>query len=128
VSDDTAQAAGDGMNEERLAEIEQRADTPCRCDDEQCVSELRQVLDGDVPAMAAEIRQLRARLAEIGETEAEWGVRTYDNDDEIEVMSSLEEARDLADAWRLEIPGSNPTVRVRTRQGKPGEWREVPDA
>jgi hypothetical protein len=77
---------------------------------------------------ATEVHQLRARLDEIGETREEWGVRTYDNDDDTEVMSSLFQARDLAEAWRREISGSNPAVKVRTLQSKPGQWREVPDA
>lgn len=75
---------------------------------------------------AARLEEAQARLAEIGETREEFGVRTYDED--IEVMSSREQARDLAEAWRREIPGSDPTIMARTRQNKPGKWREVPDA
>jgi hypothetical protein len=72
-------------------------------------------------------QKARARLAEIGETREEFGVRTYDNDEDVEVMSTQEQARDLAEAWRREIAGSNPTLMARTRQCKPGQWREVAD-
>lgn len=68
-----------------------------------------------------ELAELRER---IGEQREEWGVRTYDSDNDTEVMRTREQAEDLAAAWRIEIPGSNPTVRVRT-QCAPGPWRNV---
>lgn len=68
--------------------------------------------------------KLSAQLDEIGEIHEEWGVRTYGDESGTEVMRTLEQARDLAAAWRREIPDSDPTTRVRT-QCAPGPWRDA---
>lgn len=63
----------DRMSDERLAELDQRitngCDTyDCDCDNAPCGLEPREVRE-----LLAEVK--RARLAEAGETELEWGVR-----------------------------------------------------
>lgn len=72
-------------------------------------------------AAERELAEVRERIGGLRE---EWGVRTYDSDDDTEVMRTREQAENLAAAWRTEIPNSNPTVRVRT-QCAPGPWRNV---
>lgn len=46
----------------QLDEILARAGRLCRCDDAECVAELVQVGDNDVPALVSEVRQLREHL------------------------------------------------------------------
>lgn len=59
----------------QLDEIEQRANRICRCDDPECVAELRQMADTDVPALIAALRQLRP---EYGIRVTYVGGRTFD--------------------------------------------------
>jgi len=74
VSDDTAQAAGEGMSEERLAEIKAwvgpgslRGRLAAKGSEAEMAAEL-----------VVEVEHLRERLAEIGETREEWGYRLCD--------------------------------------------------
>lgn len=46
----------------QLDEIQARAGRICRCDDTECVADLIQLADSDVPALVSEVRQLREHL------------------------------------------------------------------
>lgn len=49
------------LTDERLAEIEGRADRLCCCGDPECTAEFRQVADEDLPELFAEINRLRGQ-------------------------------------------------------------------
>lgn len=51
----------------QLDEILARAARLCRCDDAECVAELAQVADRDVPALVAEVQRLHKGLRVLAE-------------------------------------------------------------
>jgi hypothetical protein len=53
----------DPLSPERLTEIQARAGRICRCDDDDCVADLIQLGDKDVPALVAEVKRLTGDLA-----------------------------------------------------------------
>ena len=159
MSDDTAQAAGEGMSEERtpswyddapitdeqldsvrrdltlpvaergaafapfvvrklLAEVERLrgVEVGLRSQIADEVSTIGEQFEREA-ALHKRVAQLRARLAEIGETEVEWG---YWHEDEFNVSERQFGAGDIR--------------YYRERSGRPverrlaGDWREVPDA
>jgi len=180
VSDDTAQAAGEGMSEERLAQIRALIIQPAsddgtpfaflsrrlaaavellaevkrlhdlnaelsetldvRHDETQRLraklatrGDLMSGLDAEVDRLAGDNAKLRARLAEIGETEVEWGVRgTSGIGDEAWVGYAIceteEQARVALDHYRaVDRNERNPVERALVKR-LAGRWREVPDA
>jgi hypothetical protein len=160
MSDDTAQAAGDGMSEQRLAEIrmtvlrgEQHLVVLGDCDTEcaACavaellaeVERLRKIDEGAVQTSiyAASMRkerdvafrdlhwarhdadQLRARLAEIGETEVEWRAQQPSGAWNMShVMPTEDTARRIVELTR------EMGYAVKLERRVVGEWCEVPDA
>ena len=127
MSDYAAQAAGEGMSEERLARLAGLAELPCTCGTYDCERYTSALTKDETHELLAEVRRARraeaelcARLAEIGETEVEWAVRwpTAGGRYAYELCDSEEEARE-AD------PGDGSCEVVRRVVGG---WREVPDA